>query len=58
MYYWEIREFDLKLSGNYQGVSFHELTGNPELAGNPDFILISFAFLKINFVLFRSFLLL
>ena len=34
MYYSEIREFDLKLSGksgNYQGISFHELVGNPAL---------------------------
>ena len=32
MYYSEIREIDLKLpekSGNYQGISFHELAGNP-----------------------------
>ena len=30
-FYSEIREFDLKLpgkSGNYQGISFHELAGN------------------------------
>ena len=33
MYYSEIREFDLTLSGkseNYQGISFHELIGNPD----------------------------
>ena len=32
MYHSEIREFDLKSSeksGNYQGISFHELAGNP-----------------------------
>ena len=32
MHYSEIREFDLKLpekSGNCQGISFHELAGNP-----------------------------
>ena len=28
MYYLEIEEFDLKLSRNYQGISFHELAGN------------------------------
>ena len=27
-FYSEIREFDLKLPGNYQGISFHELAGN------------------------------
>ena len=33
MYYSEIREFDLKLSGKsdkYQGISFHELAGKPD----------------------------
>ena len=33
MYYLEIKEFDLKLSrksGKYQGISLHELAGNPE----------------------------
>ena len=33
MYYLEIKEFDLKLSrksGKYQGISLHELAGNPD----------------------------
>ena len=33
MYYSEIREYGLKLSGksgNYQGLSYHELAGNPK----------------------------
>ena len=35
MYYSEIKEFDLKLSGksgNYQEISFHELARNPALS--------------------------
>ena len=33
MHYLEIKEFDLKLSGKsgkYQGISLHELAGNPD----------------------------